>query len=144
MPRKAATDTNAAKEEKEVKATEEKEVTKTGKRGRTSKKEDKAAPEKTAEKKATTTRKATTRKTAAKAEGAVEKEIVKKEVTPVVNLQFGGKSYSVEDLQKIAGDVWKFDWHKEEEYTSLELYVKPEESVVYYVFNGDITGHFSI
>ena len=40
--------------------------------------------------------------------------------------------------------TWKFDLHNEEDYTSLELYVKPEESVAYYVFNGDITGHFFI
>jgi len=26
----------------------------------------------------------------------------------------------------------------------VELYVKPEESVVYYVINGDITGNFAI
>ena len=66
-------------------------------------------------------------------------------VNMAVHFQFSGKSYSTEDLQKIAKDVWKYDLHKEEEeYASLELYVKPEESIVYYVFNGDITGSFFI
>lgn len=105
--------------------------------------ETKPAAKKTTAKKATTTKKTTTaKKTEAK---PAAKKTTKKAAKQVINLQFGGKSYSVEDLQKIAGDVWKYDLHKtDEEYTSLELYVKPEESIAYYVFNGDITGSFFI
>lgn len=107
------------------------------------KKEAKATAKKTTAKKATT-RKTTTKKAAAEAE-PVAKKATKKAVKQIINLQFGGKSYSMEDLQKIAGDVWKYDLHKnDEEYTSLELYVKPEENIAYYVFNGDITGSFFI
>lgn len=98
----------------------------------------KAPAKKTAAKK-TTAKKEPAKKTTTKAATA------KKAVKQVINLQFAGKSYTMEDLQKIAGDVWKYDLHKnDEEYKSLELYVKPEESVAYYVFNGDITGNFFI
>lgn len=104
------------------------------------------APEKKPAAKKTTAKKEPVKKAAEKVEEKpAEKKTVKKEAKQVINLQFAGKSYSVEDLQKIAGDVWKYDLHKEdEEYTSLELYVKPEESIAYYVFNGDITGSFFI
>ena len=62
-----------------------------------------------------------------------------------VHLQFSGKSYSTEDLQKIAADVWKHDLQKgDEAYKSVELYVKPEESVTYYVINGEEKGQFNI
>lgn len=106
------------------------------------KKDTKTATKKTTIKKATTTKKATDKKAEEK---PATKRTVKKAAKQVINLQFAGKSYSMEDLQKIAGDVWKYDLHKgDEDYTSLELYVKPEESVAYYVFNGDITGSFFI
>lgn len=83
------------------------------------------------------------------AEKSVEKPAAKKAaekaVKQIINLQFAGKSYTMEDIVKIAKDVWKYDLHKNDEaYRSLEIYVKPEESVAYYVFNGDITGSFFI
>ena len=87
------------------------------------------------------------KKTTAKKAESAEPKAAKADtaVNMAVHFQFSGKSYSTEDLQKIAKDVWKYDLHKEEEeYASLELYVKPEESIVYYVFNGDITGSFFI
>lgn len=108
------------------------------------KKETKAAAKKTTAKKPAV-KKTTTKKAAEKTEEKpVTQRAAKKAAAPVVHLQFSNKAYSIEDLQKIANDVWKFDLHNEEDYTSLELYVKPEESVAYYVFNGDITGHFFI
>ena len=62
-----------------------------------------------------------------------------------VTVQFAGKSYSTEDLVKIAKDVWKYDLGRDEaDFKSVELYVKPEESSVYYVVNGDVTGSFNI
>lgn len=133
-----------------------------------------AAPKKAAAKKETakkeTIKKTTTRKTAAKtapvkeeapAEAAVPAEAVpaakpartpakrtaKKaaEVKGNVTVQFSGKSYSTEELVKIAKDVWKYDLGKDEaDFKSVELYVKPEESSVYYVVNGDVTGSFNI
>ena len=54
-------------------------------------------------------------------------------------------SPTAEDLVKIAKDVWKYDLNqKEEDFKSVELYVKPEESVVYYVINGEVQGNFGI
>lgn len=88
-------------------------------------------------------KKAAEKKPAAKP--AAKAPAKKAEAKKVINLQFAGKSYSVEDIVKIAEDVWKFDLHKSDEaYESLELYVKPEESVAYYVFNGEVSGSFFI
>ena len=86
----------------------------------------KAAPaKKTPAKKATTTKKA--------------------DVKATVNLQFAGKSYTNDDLIKIAKDVWKYDLGKKAaDFKTLELYVKPEESRAYYVINGETTGSFAI
>lgn len=128
-----ATTTNVPEKAVEVKAEEKKAP---------AKKETKAAAKKTTAKKAATTKKTIAKKADEK---PAAKRTAKKAVKRAINLQFAGKSYSIEDLEKIAGDVWKYDLHKaDEEYTSLELYVKPEESVAYYVFNGEITGSFFI
>ena len=50
-----------------------------------------------------------------------------------------------EYLVKIAKDVWKYDLkRKVGDFKAVELYVKPEESVVYYVINGEEKGQFNI
>lgn len=88
-----------------------------------------AAEKKETEAKTTET-KTTTRRTAVK---------------ETVHVQFSGKTYSTEDLVKIAKDVWKYDLKKKVgDFKSVELYVKPEESVVYYVINGEEKGQFNI
>ena len=62
-----------------------------------------------------------------------------------MTVQFAGKSYSQADLVKIAKDVWEYDLlQKPADLKSVELYVKPEESLVYYVMNKEITGSFNI
>ena len=90
---------------------------------------------------------------APKAEKKVEKKaatvkvpVVKKvEVYNTVHVQFAGKSYSQDDLVKMAKDVWKYDLkQKASDFKSVELYVKPEESIVYYVINKEFTGSFYI
>lgn len=94
--------------------------------------ETKTAPAKAAKK--TAAKKTTTRKSSAKAEVAVS-----------VNVQFGGKSYTTEDLVKIAKDVWKYDLkQKAADFKSVELYVKPEDGMTYYVINGKEAGSFYI
>ena len=77
---------------------------------------------------------------------AVKKAATKKaELKSQVHVQFEGKSYSQEELLKIAKDVWRYDLkQKAGDLTSIELYVKPEESMVYYVMNGEQTGSFYI
>ena len=89
-------------------------------------------------------KKAPVKKTAAKP-AAEKTAAAKAEAKEIVTVQFAGKSYSTEDLVKIAKDVWKYDLGKNEaDFKDVELYVKPEESSVYYVINGDVTGSFAI
>jgi len=94
--------------------------------------------------------KAEVKKPAAKKETAkketAKKPVAKKaELKSEISVQFGGKSYSQEELLKIAKDVWKYDLkQKAADLTSVELYVKPEESMVYYVMNKETTGSFYI
>ena len=46
---------------------------------------------------------------------------------------------------KIAKDVWQYDLNQNvDDFKSVELYVKPEENVVYYVINGEVQGNFGI
>lgn len=74
-----------------------------------------------------------------------KKTVKKAELKSAVYVQFAGKSYAQEDLIKIAKDVWKYDLkQKAGDLTSVELYVKPEESMVYYVMNKELTGSFYI
>lgn len=95
-----------------------------------------AAPKKEVAKKETATEaKASTKKTVAKAS--------KKEVK--IAIQFADKNYTSEDLANIANDVWVYDYNKKaSELKDVQLYVKPEESKVYYVFNNEIVGDFNI
>ena len=74
-----------------------------------------------------------------------KKETKKAELKAALHVQFAGKSYAQDDLMKMAKDVWKYDLkQKAGDLVSVELYVKPEESMVYYVMNKDFTGSFYI
>ena len=85
------------------------------------------------------------KETVKKAAAPEKTEEVKAEVKANVNFQFSGKSYTPDDLLNICKDVWKYDLNgKEEDFKSVELYVKPEENTTYYVINGDVTGSFFI
>lgn len=127
-----------------VEAVEEKKPAKK----RTSKK---AAAETAAEEKPV---KKTTRKTAKKAEEtaeAAEEKPAKKTTTRKkavkanVSLQFAGKEYTTEKLIEIAKDVWQYDLGNDiADFKSVDLYVKTEESSVYYVINEEVTGSFAI
>lgn len=85
-------------------------------------------------------------KKATKAAAPAKKAAAKKaELKSALHIQFDGKSYSEEELNKIAKDVWKYDLkQKVADLTSIELYVKPEENMVYYVMNKEFTGSFFI
>lgn len=101
-----------------------------------------------AKKTATTKAKAET----AKKKVADTKETVKKAVATkaskknvMVAVQFADKNYTMDDLEKIANDVWVYDYNKKaSELKDIQLYVKPEEAKVYYVFNNEIAGDFNI
>lgn len=125
--------------------TEEVKTTTAAPAAESKKEETKKTAKKTTTRK-TTAKKAPAKKTAAEKKTTAKKETVKKEaVKATFNLQFAGKSYTTEDLVKIAKDVWKYDLNqKAGDFKTVELYVKPEENVVYYVINGDVTGNFGI
>ena len=101
-------------------------------------------------------KKAPAKKAAAKKAEAEVKEEAKKApakkattkkaaLTTTVTLQFADKSYTEESLTAIAKDVWTYDLNQDvAELKTVELYVKPEEGLCYYVFNGDVTGNFVI
>ena len=101
--------------------------------------EEKPAAKKTAAKKTTTAKAAAEKKAPAKR--TAKAAAVKAEV----NVQFAGKEYTTERLVEIAKDVWQYDLgNAPEEFKSVVLYVKPEESAVYYVINGTTSGSFGI
>lgn len=90
-------------------------------------------------------KKATVKKTTAKKTTAKKSTAKKADLKTSVCVQFSGKSYSEEDLVKMARDVWKYDLkQKLGDLVSVELYVKPEENMVYYVMNKDFAGNFYI
>ena len=90
-------------------------------------------------------KKETAKKETAKKAPAKKPAAKKAELKSEISVQFSGKSYSQEDLLKIAKDVWKYDLkQKAADLTSIELYVKPEENMVYYVMNKETTGSFYI
>ena len=98
-----------------------------------------------AEAKKPAAKKETAKKETAKKAPAKKPAAKKAELKSEISVQFGGKSYSQEDLLKIAKDVWKYDLkQKAADLTSIELYVKPEENMVYYVMNKETTGSFYI
>lgn len=116
-------------------------VNEVAEKGTAANKEDKtAAPVKKAPAK-----KAPAKKTPAKKTVAKKAPAKKAEVKASVNLQFDGKSYTNDDLIKIAKDVWKYDLgRKPAELKTVELYVKPEEARAYYIMNGENSGSFAI
>ncbi|MDO4333231.1 MAG: DUF6465 family protein [Eubacteriales bacterium] len=118
----------------------------------------KAEVKETVTEKKTRTRKAAAKAEAPVAEAPVAEEPVKAkkapakraakksaEVKAAVSVQFSGKEYTTEKLVEIAKDVWQYDLgRKPEDFQSVELYVKTEESAVYYVINGETAGSFAI
>ena len=61
-----------------------------------------------------------------------------------IELQFDNKSVSYDDIMKHAKSIWTDELKKTEALTTLELYIKPEESRVYFVANGKDEGSFEI
>ena len=93
------------------------------------------------------------KKEAAKKAAPAKKEVAKKEAPAkkaaakkeAIYVQFAGKSYSNDELLKIAKDVWVYDMgQKAADMKSVEIYVKPEESMAYFVVNGTENGSFMI
>lgn len=105
----------------------------------------KPAAEKAAAAEAAPVKKKPGRKPAAKkAETTVKKPAGRKPALKSdITIQYGAKSFTQEELVKIAKDVWQYDLNqKPADLTNVELYVKPEESMAYYVMNKKFTGSF--
>lgn len=104
----------------------------------------KAEPAKKVAAKKTTAKKATAKKAekpAAAKKAAAKKTAVKTEI----ELQISSEKYTQEKLLKIAKDVWQYDLgQKASDLASVELYIKPDERLVYYVMNKEFTGSFGI
>ena len=98
------------------------------------------AATKTAAKKTAETTKAAAKKTTTTAKKAVAKKTAPK---TSVELQFAGKSVSYDALVDNAKAAFVNAGHKASEIKTVNLYVKPEESMVYYVIN-DEQGSFAI
>ena len=129
----------------EKKTTAKAEETKATKKT-TTKKAETAAKKTTTKKAETTAAKKTTTKKAAEKTVAEKKTTAKKATVKCeMQLQFAGKSYTQDELLQMAKDVWKYDLkQKATDLKTVELYVKPEESAVYYVMNKDFAGSFVI
>ena len=61
-----------------------------------------------------------------------------------VYVEFYGEQVSQTDIIEEAKKLWKDSGKKPADLKSLQLYIKPEDDRVYYVFNDDISGSFSI
>lgn len=102
-----------------------------------------AEKKETAAKTAVAKEKKTTKSTAAKKKPA-EKKTVKK-----INQKFFVQYGEIEIEQQTIVNKAKEDWlndkaHKVSDIASLDIYVKPEEKMVYYVINGQDSGNFEI
>lgn len=122
------------------KATEE--AAKTTKTAAKAVKDTAETAKKTAATKATATKaaaKTAAKKTTDTAKKAAAKKPAAKKAAPktTVELQFAGKNVSYDDLVKNAKDAFVNAGHKESEIKTIALYVKPEESMVYYVINDE-------
>ena len=89
---------------------------------------EKAPAKKTAAKK-TATKKTTTKKTTAK-----------KEIKVNAFVEYFGKQVEEKDMIARVKKAWTSSGKKVGDIKTMELYIKPEESAVYYVINGTETG----
>jgi hypothetical protein len=86
----------------------------------------------------------TAKKTVKKATVSKKKPTDKK-LAVKVEVQFAGRAYTIADLQKQAEAYYKEQTGKTSaSLKTLELYVKPEESRVYVVADGNEVGSFEI
>ncbi|MBD8974084.1 MAG: hypothetical protein EGQ63_09680 [Clostridiales bacterium] len=59
-------------------------------------------------------------------------------------VEYQEKQMDEKDLVAKAKQIWTDEGRKISALTSLQLYVKPEENMAYYVFNDEIKGEFSL
>lgn len=86
-------------------------------------------------------KKAPTRKTAARKAPAATKPV---EVKSSVYVQFAGKEFSESSLTEAVKEAYTALGNKAEDIRTIDIYVKPEESVAYYTVNGQGSDEFKI
>ena len=79
---------------------------------------------------------------AANAKARAEEKKKADAMTPTLTMQYGGRDIDVKALVQAAKDDFKAN-HKRTLLTELNLYLKPEDSTLYYVANGSIEGKIS-
>lgn len=108
------------------------------------------AAEKTEEKAAVKTaavKKAAEKKPAAKKTAVKKTAETKAEAQEPVSsviLQYAGREVQAEDWTRRAKEAWTAAGKAEKEIKAIKLYVKPEENMVYYVVNEEMTGSFEL
>ena len=129
----------AKKEEKPV--AEKKAVAKKAEKPAAEKKAPAKKAEKPVAEKKAVAKKA--EKPAAEKKAPAKKAEKKVAAKATVFVQFAGKSFSQDELVKIAKDVWQYDMNmKADDFKTVEIYVKPEENTAYFVVNGEFPGSF--
>lgn len=76
---------------------------------------------------------------AANAKARAEEKKKADAMTPTLTMQYGGRDIDVKALVQAAKDDFKAN-HKRTLLTELNLYLKPEDSTLYYVANGSTEG----
>ena len=61
-----------------------------------------------------------------------------------VYIEFYGEQIDQAEVVAEAKRIWTDSGKKLSDLTKLEIYIKPEDDRVYYVFNGTLTGSFPI
>ncbi len=87
----------------------------------------------------TEVKEAAVKKPAAK-KAPAKKAPAKKAVKTNLYVQAAGKEVSMEEAIARVKDAWKATGHKVGDLKEITVYVKPEESSIYYVVNGEVTG----
>ena len=59
-------------------------------------------------------------------------------------IEYSGNQVEDKAIVAQAKAIWTQQGNKVKDLTSLNLYVKPEENAVYYVFNDEISGQFPL
>lgn len=59
-----------------------------------------------------------------------------------LSIQYAGKEFSEKELIGRIKELWVAEGNKIKDIQTLNLYIKPEEQMTYYVINDSITGSF--
>lgn len=124
-------------------AAEEEKVVKAAKKEEAAEKEMKPEVSTAEESKKETTKKAAPAKktTTKKAAPAKKKEVERVEE---VYLQFGSLEVTTKEVLDKAKQAYVAEGHRESSIKSIRLYLKPEESMAYYVINDKFAGGISL